>query len=73
MTVRSRNLLIISSIFHCFQKNEIDFLYYLAENLAYLPYVTQEEPLFVMHHCDMVVSVAGAGYLQNFKEVRYLF
>ncbi|XP_065070069.1 nipped-B-like protein A isoform X2 [Rhopilema esculentum] len=51
------------------QKNEIDFLYYLAENLAYLPYVTQEEPLFVMHHCDMVVSVTGAGYLQNFKEV----
>jgi len=51
------------------QKNQIDLLYFFAESLAYLPYVTQEEPLFVMHHCDMMVSVTGAGYLQNFKEI----
>eukprot|EP00794_Sanderia_malayensis_P008158 gene8158-9031_t len=51
------------------QKSSIDMLFFFAENLAYLPYVTQEEPLFVMHHCDMLVSVVGATYLQSFQEV----
>ena len=55
-----------------FQKCPIDMLYFFAENLAYLPYNTQEEPLFVMHHCDMMVSLSGPGYTQSFHEVKDL-
>lgn len=45
------------------------FLLYLADNLAYFPYNTQEEPLFVVHHVDMTISVTGSNLLQQFKEV----
>lgn len=45
------------------------FLLYLADNLAYFPYNTQEEPLFVVHHIDMTISVTGSNLLQQFKEV----
>ena len=51
------------------QKNSPVFLLYLADNLAYLPYNTQEEPLFVVHHIDMTISVTGSNLLQQFKEV----
>ena len=51
------------------QKNPLSLLLYLADNLAYLPYSTLEEPLFVCHNIDMTLSVTGANILQQFKEV----
>jgi cohesin loading factor subunit SCC2 len=44
-------------------------LLYLADTLAFLPYNTLEEPLFVVHHVDMTISIVGSNLLQQFKEV----
>ena len=55
-----------------FQRNPSTFLLYVADNLAYLPYNTQEEPLFVVHHIDMTISVTGSNLLQQFKEACFL-
>ena len=51
------------------QKNSLGLLLYLADTLAYLPYNTMEEPLFVIHHVDMTISIVGSNLLQQFKEV----
>ena len=52
------------------QKNPLGMLLYVADNLAYCPYSTLEEPLFVVHHIDMSISVSGSNILQAFREVR---
>lgn len=44
-------------------------LLYMADNLACFPYQIQEEPLFIMHHIDITLSVSGSNLLQSFKEV----
>ncbi|XP_043932364.1 nipped-B-like protein [Protopterus annectens] len=49
-------------------KTEVNMLLYVADNLAYFPYQTQEEPLFIMHHIDITLSVSGNNLLQSFKE-----
>ena len=41
----------------------------MTENVAYLTYNTAEEPLFLIHHVDTMVSVTGVTVLLNFKEV----
>ena len=38
---------------------------YLAENLAYIPYTVAGEPLFLIHHIDIMVSVTGSNVLQS--------
>ncbi len=43
---------------------------YLADNLAYIPYTVLDEPLYVIHQIDIMISVAGSNLLQTFKEVR---
>ncbi|TRY98298.1 hypothetical protein DNTS_032801 [Danionella cerebrum] len=50
------------------QKMEVNMLLFIADNLAYFPYQTQEEPLFIMHHIDITLSVSGSNLLQTFKE-----
>lgn len=42
---------------------------YLADNLAYFPYTVQDEPLFIVHHIDLMISVTGTNLLQTFREV----
>lgn len=42
---------------------------YLADNLAYFPFQSQDEPLFIIHHINTMISVNGTNLLQNFKEV----
>ena len=46
---------------------------YLADNLAYIPYTVLDEPLFVIHHIDIQISVSGSNLLQTFKEVCQTF
>ena len=53
-----------------FQKNSLSMMLYLADNLAYIPYTVLDEPLFVIHHIDIQISVSGSNLLQAFKEVR---
>lgn len=46
-------------------------LVYVADNLAHFPYQSQEEPLFVIHHIDLMVSMSGSGVLQSVREVLF--
>merc|ERR1719297_587818 len=48
--------------------NDLATMLYLADNLAYIPYTVIDEPLFLIHHIDIMVSVVGAGILQVVKE-----
>ncbi|XP_076440937.1 nipped-B-like protein A isoform X2 [Babylonia areolata] len=41
---------------------------YVADNLAFFPFQVQDEPLFVIHQIDIIVSVAGSNLMQSFKE-----
>ncbi|XP_038112753.1 nipped-B protein isoform X2 [Culex quinquefasciatus] len=41
---------------------------YLADNLAYFPYAVQDEPLYIIHHIDVLISVAGTNLLATFRE-----
>lgn len=45
-------------------------LLFLADNLAYFPYIVLEEPLFILHHIDMTISVTGSNLLQAFRDVK---
>ncbi|VDP97032.1 unnamed protein product [Trichobilharzia regenti] len=39
--------------------------------MAHFPYQSQEEPLFVVHHIDLMVSMAGSGVLNNVREALF--
>lgn len=41
----------------------------MADNLSFFPYQAADEPMFVVHNIDIIVSVAGSNILQAFKEV----
>jgi len=49
-------------------KSSLPFMLYLADNLAYIPFTVVDEPLFVIHHIDIMISVSGSNLLQTFKE-----
>lgn len=49
-------------------KSSLSLMLYLADNLAYIPYTVLDEPLFVIHNIDIMVSVSGSNLLQSFKE-----
>ncbi|CAB1352907.1 unnamed protein product, partial [Coregonus sp. 'balchen'] len=65
-----RRAFIISllNLFDDSSKMEVNMLLYMADNLACFPYQIQEEPLFIMHHIDITLSVSGSNLLQSFKE-----
>ncbi|XP_025832337.1 nipped-B-like protein A [Agrilus planipennis] len=46
----------------------LSYMLYLADNLAYFPYQVQDEPLFIIHHIDIMISVSGTNLLQSFRE-----
>jgi len=48
--------------------NPLTMMLYLADNLAYIPYTVIDEPLFLIHHIDIMVSVIGSNILQSIKE-----
>jgi cohesin loading factor subunit SCC2 len=50
------------------EKSTLSFMLYLADNLAYFPYVVQDEPLYLIHQIDLFISVAGTNLLQNFRD-----
>jgi len=52
-----------------FQKTSLSQMLYLSDNLAYFPYQVQDEPLFIIHHIDIMISVSGTNLLQSFREV----
>merc|ERR1712240_310441 len=48
--------------------NPLTMMLYLADNLAYIPYTVIDEPLFLIHHIDIMVSIIGTSILQTVKE-----
>uniref|UniRef100_A0A3Q4MC51 Nipped-B protein n=1 Tax=Neolamprologus brichardi TaxID=32507 RepID=A0A3Q4MC51_NEOBR len=63
-------LISLLNLFDDSSKTEVNMLLFIADNLACFPYQTQEEPLFIMHHIDITLSVSGSNLLQSFKEVQ---
>jgi hypothetical protein len=55
------------------QKATLSELIYMADNMAFLPYQVQDEPLYIIHQIDIIVSVSGSNILQSYKEVGSLF
>ncbi|XP_034948394.1 nipped-B-like protein A [Chelonus insularis] len=49
-------------------KSSLSQMLYLADNLAYFTYQVQDEPLFIIHHIDIIISISGVNLLQSFKE-----
>uniref|UniRef100_A0A671LSB0 Nipped-B protein n=1 Tax=Sinocyclocheilus anshuiensis TaxID=1608454 RepID=A0A671LSB0_9TELE len=62
-------LISLLNLFDDNTKSDVNLLLYTADNLACFPYQSQEEPLFIMHHVDITLSVSGSNLLQSFKEV----
>lgn len=50
------------------QKTQLRQMLYIADNLAYFPYVVQDEPLYLIHQVDLLISIAGTNILTTFKE-----
>uniref|UniRef100_A0A8C2ZIC8 Nipped-B protein n=1 Tax=Cyclopterus lumpus TaxID=8103 RepID=A0A8C2ZIC8_CYCLU len=63
-------LISLLNLFDDSSKTEVNRLLFIADNLACFPYQTQEEPLFIMHHVDITLSVSGSNLLQSFKEMK---
>ncbi|XP_051539600.1 nipped-B-like protein B isoform X2 [Myxocyprinus asiaticus] len=61
-------LISLLNLFDDSAKSDVNMLLYVADNLACFPYQSQEEPLFIMHHVDITLSVSGSNLLQSFKE-----
>uniref|UniRef100_A0A668ASZ4 Nipped-B protein n=1 Tax=Myripristis murdjan TaxID=586833 RepID=A0A668ASZ4_9TELE len=61
-------LISLLNLFDDSAKTEVNMLLFIADNLACFPYQSQEEPLFIMHHIDITLSVSGSNLLQTFKE-----
>ncbi|XP_049326310.1 nipped-B-like protein A isoform X2 [Astyanax mexicanus] len=61
-------LISMLNLFDDSSKLAVKMLLFMADNLAYFPYQNQEEPLFIMHHIDITLSVSGSNLLQTFKE-----
>jgi cohesin loading factor subunit SCC2 len=49
-------------------KTSLSQMLYLSDNLAYFPYQVQDEPLFIIHHIDIMISVSGTNLVQSFRE-----
>ena len=55
------------------QRATLSELIYMADNMAFLPYQVQDEPLYIIHQIDIIVSVSGSNILQSYKEVGGLY
>ncbi|KRG03872.1 uncharacterized protein Dmoj_GI18280, isoform B [Drosophila mojavensis] len=49
-------------------KTSLQQMLYIADNLAYFPYAVQDEPLYLIHQIDLLISMAGTHLLTTFKE-----
>ncbi|XP_078316661.1 nipped-B-like protein isoform X3 [Crassostrea virginica] len=70
-TNRSHRRAILLSLLNLFDdsaKISLAEQLYIADNLAFFPYQTQDEPLFIINQIDIIVSLSGSNILQSFKE-----
>lgn len=61
---------LVQSITKQFDEHQttLHYMLYLADNLAYFPYAVQDEPLYIIHQIDLLISCTGTTILQTFKE-----
>ncbi|KAM8865882.1 nipped-B-like protein A isoform 1-T1 [Synchiropus picturatus] len=62
-------LVSLLNLFDDSARTEVNMLLFIADNLSCFPYQSQEEPLFIMHHIDICLSVSGSNLLQTFREL----
>lgn len=43
----------------------------MADNLAHFPYQVLDEPLYVIHTADSIISIAGQNILNAVREIIY--
>ena len=69
-TKQQRRALVLSILkqFDEQAKTSLSQMLYYADNLAYFPYQVQDEPLFIIHHVDIMISVTGTNLMSTFKE-----
>lgn len=69
-TKQQRRAIVLSFLKHFDEtaKTSLSQMLYLADNLAYFTYQVQDEPLFIIHHIDIIISMSGTNLLQSFKE-----
>ncbi|XP_064624377.1 nipped-B-like protein isoform X2 [Lineus longissimus] len=68
---RQQRRAILTSLLNLFDDSSntpLPELLYLADNLANFPYQCHDEPLFIIHQIDIVVSVSGSNIIQSFRE-----
>ncbi|XP_074642892.1 nipped-B-like protein A isoform X2 [Tubulanus polymorphus] len=69
---RSQRRALLSSMLNLFDdtsKCMLSQLLFMADNIAYFPYQVQDEPLFIIHQIDILVSVSGSNLVQSFREI----
>lgn len=61
---------LVQAIIKQFDDNRMTLrqMLYLADNLAYFPYTVQDEPLYIIHQIDLLITVAGTSLLQTFRD-----
>lgn len=69
-TKQQRRALVLSVLkqFDEQAKTSLSQMLYYADNLAYFPFQVQDEPLFIIHHVDIMISVTGTNLMQTFRE-----
>ncbi|XP_044741697.1 nipped-B-like protein A [Chrysoperla carnea] len=69
-TKQQRRAIVLSILkqFDEHNRTTLSYMLYLADNLAYFPFQVQDEPLFIIHHIDIMISVSGTNLLQSFRE-----
>ncbi|XP_046841675.1 nipped-B-like protein isoform X2 [Xenia sp. Carnegie-2017] len=50
------------------KKYDLDMLLFVVDSLAYFPFVTLEEPLFIIHNIDARLSYTGMNVMQSFQQ-----
>eukprot|EP01117_Protostelium_nocturnum_P015894 TRINITY_DN619_c0_g1_i2.p1 TRINITY_DN619_c0_g1~~TRINITY_DN619_c0_g1_i2.p1 ORF type:complete len:257 (-),score=80.04 TRINITY_DN619_c0_g1_i2:13-783(-) len=63
---------VLNSILRTFEEKEIsdiDYLRYTAQILATLPYTTEDEPLFLIHHINRIISLQASTIQNELKPI----
>jgi cohesin loading factor subunit SCC2 len=53
------------------EKLTIDEWIFIADNIAHFPYQVMDEPLYVIHLADTIISIAGQNILTAVREIIY--
>ncbi|CAG0918991.1 unnamed protein product [Notodromas monacha] len=76
-STKSQRRAIATTFLKQFDEKEVDALLkrsslasmlYLADNIAFMPFQVLDEPLYIIHQIDVMISLHGGGLLQSFKD-----